>query len=70
MARTVNFSLKAEKIKQQVDELVAELECKKNQKTTCKEKIKINDIHLDDLDFNSLVMLQTKISKLIIEKNK
>jgi hypothetical protein len=70
MARTVNFSLKAEKIKQQVDELAAELESKKAQRPVHRDSHRIQDIHLDDLDFNTLLMLQTKISKLLIEKSK
>lgn len=67
MARTVDYNLKAEKIKNQVDELVKELIAAKNAPAT-KSKTKISDIDLDNEDLKSLLQLQARITRLIIEK--
>ena len=67
MARTVDYNLKAEKIKNQVDELVKELIAAKNA-PAAKSKTKISDIDLDNEDLKSLFQLQARITRLIIEK--
>ena len=67
MARTVDYNLKAEKIKNQVDELVKELIAAKNA-PAAKSKTKISDIDLDNEDLKSLLQLQAHITRLIIEK--
>ena len=67
MARTVDYNLKAEKIKNQVDELVKELIAAKNA-PAAKSKTKISDIDLDNEDLKSLLQLQARITRLIIEK--
>ena len=67
MARTVDYYLKAEKIKNQVDELVKELIAAKNA-PAAKSKTKISDIALDNEDLKSLLQLQARITRLIIEK--
>mgnify|MGYP004668331433 FL=1 len=67
MARTVDYNLKAEKIKNQVDELVKELIAAKNA-PAAKSKTKISDIDLDHEDLKSLLQLQARITRLIIEK--
>ena len=67
MARTVDYNLKAEKIKNQVDELVKELIAAKNA-PAAKSKTKISDIDLDNEDLKSLLELQARITRLIIEK--
>lgn len=67
MARTVDYNLKAEKIKNQVDELVKELIAAKNV-PAAKSKTKISDIDLDNEDLKSLLQLQARITRLIIEK--
>ena len=67
MARTVDYNLKAEKIKNQVDDLVKELIAAKNA-PAAKSKTKISDIDLDNEDLKSLLQLQARITRLIIEK--
>ena len=67
MARTVDYNLKAEKIKNQVDELVKELIAAKNA-PAAKSKTKISDIDLANEDLKSLLQLQARITRLIIEK--
>lgn len=67
MARTVDYNLKAEKIKNQVDELVKELIAAKNA-PAAKSKTRISDIDLDNEDLKSLLQLQARITRLIIEK--
>ena len=67
MARKVDYNLKAEKIKNQVDELVKELIAAKNA-PAAKSKTKISDIDLDNEDLKSLLQLQARITRLIIEK--
>ena len=67
MARTVDYNLKAEKIKNQVDELVKELIAAKNA-PAAKSKTKISDIDLDNEDLKSLLQRQARITRLIIEK--
>ena len=79
MARTVNYSKRAEKIKEMIDE-------NKTQETTChfcgnkyyftKEdlddlyKIKLIDIDFENIDVVTLMQVQARISRLILEKSK
>ena len=69
MARTVDYNLKGEKIKAQIDEIIKELlESKKTVKVV-ESKPSIKDFDFEQLDIKTLQQLQLKISKLIIEKS-
>ena len=69
MARTVDYNLKGEKIKAQIDEIIKELlESKKDVKVV-ESKPSIKDFDFEQLDIKTLQQLQLKISKLIIEKS-
>ena len=69
MARTVDYNLKGEKIKSQIDEIIKELlESKKAVKVVV-SKPSIKDFDFEELDIKTLQQLQLKISKLIIEKS-
>ena len=67
MARTTDYKLKGEKIKDQIDELVtALLEEKKN---SFDENRKAN-IDLEELNNIELQQLQVRISKILVERTK
>lgn len=71
MARTINYELKAQKIKDQVDELVtALLEERKNTFDESNKKIKIANVDLEELSNLELQQLLVKISKLLQERTK
>lgn len=70
MARTVNYAYRAEKIKQQIDELVREIGNKKAAISASNDKIKVSDINFDELDLVTLIQLQARISRLILERSK
>lgn len=69
MARTVNYAKRAEKIKDQIDWLVKEMSAEKTV-VAPKEKIKLSDINFENLDVMTLMQIQAKISKVILEKSK
>ena len=48
MARTVDYSKKAEKIKEQVDELVQELMAAKSAPVVSKRSLKVADINFEN----------------------
>ncbi|MCI7417545.1 MAG: hypothetical protein MST08_17790 [Parabacteroides distasonis] len=71
MARTINYELKAQKIKDQVDELVtALLEERKNSLDESNKKIKIANVDMEELSNLELQQLQVRVSKLLLERTK
>lgn len=70
MARTVNYSKRVERIKEQLDELVSELENNANAKAVTKEKIKLSEIDFDNVEVVTLMQIQARISRIILEKSK
>lgn len=71
MARTTDYKLKGEKIKDQVDELVtALLEERKNSFDENNKKVKIANINLEELNNIELQQLQVRISKILVERTK
>ena len=70
MARTINFNKRAEKIKEAIDDLMKEMEQSASTCPSKKEKIKLSNIDFEDLDLNTLIQIQARISRLILEKSK
>lgn len=71
MARTTDYKLKGEKIKDQIDELVtALLEERKNSFDESNKKIKIANVYLEGLSNIELQQLQVRVSKLLLERSK
>lgn len=70
MARTVNFNLRAEKIKEQVDYLVKEMSETRIVHVPTKEKLKLSDINFDEMDVVTLMQIQARLSRVILEKSK
>lgn len=69
MARTIDYSRKAEKIKSQIDELLMGLvEERRLVNSQMNKKIDVKDVDLDSLDMISLQQLQLRISRMILEK--
>ena len=69
MARTVDYSKKAEKIKEQVDELVQELMAK-SAPVVSKRSLKVADINFENEDVNTLMQIQARLARVILEKSK
>lgn len=71
MARTINYELKAQKIKDQIDELVTALfEERENSFDENNKKIKIANVDLEGLSNIELQQLQVRVSKLLLERTK
>nr|DAZ22071.1 MAG TPA: hypothetical protein [Caudoviricetes sp.] len=71
MARTTDYKLKGEKIKDQIDELVtALLEERKNSFDDNSKKVKVANVDLEGLSNLELQQLLVKISKLLQERTK
>lgn len=70
MARTINFNKRAEKIKEAIDDLMKEMEQSASICPSKNEKIKLSNIDFEDLDLNTLIQIQARISRLILEKSK
>ena len=71
MARTVNFAKRAEKIKEQVDDLVKEMsETRIVHVPMNKDKTKLADIDFDELDIVTLMQIQARLSRVILNKSK
>lgn len=70
MARKIDYALKGEKIKAQVDALVQELKNAKGTPIYIKATPKLSDIDLEKEDIQTLQQLQLRISKIIVEKSK
>lgn len=72
MARTVNYNKRAEKIKGAIDELIQELIQTPTPVPSApkKEKIKLSNIDFEELDLNTLIQIQARISRIILSKSK
>ena len=70
MARTVNFVKRAEKLKEQVDDLVKEMSEARTIHVPAREKIKISEIEFEDMDVVSLMQIQARLSRVILDKSK
>ena len=70
MARTVDYLKKAEKIKELVDELANELVTIRTAPVAAKKSLKISEIDLENEDVRTLQLLQARIARIIVEKNK
>lgn len=72
MARTVNYSKKVEKIKAQLDELVAEIENGSSKKVEAEveQKIKISDIDFESEELSVLMKIQARLTRVIQAKYK
>ena len=69
MARTVNYPKRAEKIKEMIDDLVKEMGHSPYIPIQ-KNKLKLVDIDFDNVDIVTLMQVQARISRLILEKSK
>lgn len=69
MARTVNYPKRAEKIKEMIDDLVKEMG-HSVWRMSKKDKIKLIDIDFENIDVVTLMQVQARISRLILEKSK
>ena len=69
MARTVNYPKRAEKIKEMIDDLVKEMGHSAHRMSK-KDKIKLIDIDFENIDVVTLMQVQARISRLILEKSK
>ena len=64
MARTVDYSKKAEKIKEQ------ELMAAKSAPVVSKRSLKVADINFENEDVNTLMQIQARLARVILEKSK
>ena len=69
MARTVDYSKKAEKIKEQVDELVQELMAAKSAPVVSKRSLKVADINFENEDVNTSSPRSRYLGEEQIRKN-
>ena len=69
MARTVNYPKRAEKIKEMIDDLVKEMGHSPHRMSK-KDKITLIDIDFENIDVVTLMQVQARISRLILEKSK
>ena len=69
MARTVNYPKRAEKIKEMIDDLVKEMG-HSTHRMSKKDKIKLIDIDFENIDVLTLMQVQARITRLILEKSK
>ncbi len=70
MARTVNYPKRAEKIKEMIDDLVNEMGHSSRSRMMRKDKIKLIDIDFENADVVTLMQVQARISRIILEKSK
>lgn len=70
MARTVNYEKRAEKIKEMIDNLMKEIDKTSRTRIPKKDKVKLVDIDFEDVDVVTLMQIQARISRLILEKSK
>ena len=70
MARTVDYSKKAEKIKEQVDELVQELMAAKSARVVSIRCLIVAVIFFVNEDVNTLMQIQARLARVILEKSK
>lgn len=69
MARKVNFVKRGERIKEQIDELISDLQEELNSNANFDEapekKIKISDIDFDSEELGTLLKIQTRLVRII-----
>lgn len=71
MARKVDYTKKIEKIKLQLDELCNTISDDNSEESTpVVQKFKISDIDFEQEDIQSLLKIQSKISRIINKKFK
>ena len=70
MARTIDYTKKAEKIKEQVDELVQELAAAKTAPVVTKRSLKATEIDFESEDVKTLMQIQARVARIILEKSK
>ena len=70
MARTVNYPKRAEKIKEMIDDLVNEMGHSSRSRMMRKDKIKLIDIDFENVYVVTLMQVQARISRIILEKSK
>lgn len=70
MARTVNYEGRATKIKEQIDELVKELSSKRTFRPAKKDKMRLIDIDFESADLVTLMQVQARISRIILDRSK
>ena len=70
MARTVNYPKRAEKIKEMIDDLVNEMGHSSRSRMMRKDKIKLIDIDFENVDVVTLMQVQARIIRIILEKSK
>lgn len=72
MARKVDYAKRAEKIKAQIDELVQEIngENKPAEEDTPKKKLKLIDIDFEGQELNTLLQVQARLSRVILDKSR
>ena len=69
MARTVNYPKRAEKIKEMIDDLVREMGHSPH-RSIQKSKIKLIDIDFESADLVTLMQVQARISRIILDRSK
>ena len=69
MARTVNYPKRAEKIKEMIDDLVKEMG-HSPRRMAQKNKIKLIDIDFENVDVVTLMQVQARISRIILDRSK
>lgn len=69
MARTVNYPKRAEKIKEMIDDLVREMG-HSPRRSIQKSKIKLIDIDYESADLVTLMQVQARISRIILDRSK
>lgn len=69
MARTVNYPKRAEKIKEMIDDLVREMG-HSPRRSKQKSKIKLIDIDFESADLVTLMQVQARISRIILDRSK
>ena len=69
MARTVNYTKRAEKIKEMIDDLVREMG-HSPRRSIQKSKIKLIDIDFESADLVTLMQVQARISRIILDRSK
>ncbi|MBC5631532.1 hypothetical protein [Parabacteroides hominis] len=69
MARTVNYPKRAEKIKEMIDDLVREMG-HSPRRSIQKSKIKLIDIDFESADLVTLMQVQARISRIILDRSK
>lgn len=67
MARTVNYSKRAEKIKEMIDDLVKEMGHSPHRMAK-KDKIKLIDIDFENIDVVTLMQVQAASAALFLKK--